>query len=152
MVIIWLNAALSSVDVCKDVGLMIPTLPLNDDEGTKAIVVSTIMEERRDSIQSNPPSSPKQKILTFDKIFFAKVGIKLMQDQISGPGYPIFDFIHSGPYSQKCRMIGHCNKTTRNNDLKLHKAPLLYICSLHTELYCLDRPGKNRLFFVSRKA
>lgn len=44
-----LNAALSSVDVCKDVGLMIPTLPLNDDEGTKAIVVSTIMEETRDS-------------------------------------------------------------------------------------------------------
>ena len=78
--------------------------------------------------------------------------IKLMQDQISGPGYPIFDFQHSGPHPQKCRMIGHCNETTWNIGLKLHKAPLLYICSSYAELYCLDRPGKNRLFFVSRKA
>jgi len=75
-----------------------------------------------------------------------------MQDQISGPGYPIFDFIHSGPHSQKCRMISHCNKTTWNNGLKLQEAPLLYICSSDAELYCLDRPEKNRLFFVSRKA
>jgi len=53
--------------------------------------------------------------------------------------------------SQKCRMIGHCNETTWNIGLKLHKAPLIYICSSYAELYCLDRPGKNRLFFVSRK-
>jgi len=63
-----------------------------------------------------------------------------------------FAMIYSGPHSKKCRMIGHCNKTTWNSGLKLQKAPLLHICSSHAELYCLDRPGKNRLFFVSKKA
>jgi len=75
-----------------------------------------------------------------------------MQDQISGPGYPIFDFNTVALTHKKCRMIGHCIETTWNIGLKLHKAPLLYICSSYAELYCLDRPGKIRLFFVSRKA
>jgi len=64
--------ALSDVDVCKDIGLMIPTLSLLiDDEGTNAIVVSTIMEERRDSstIQFilRPPPSNQEIFLTQSK-------------------------------------------------------------------------------------
>ena len=99
------------------------------------------------SLRHNTPAATKKNCTGKRQIW-----IKLMQDQICGPGYPIFDFQHSGPHSQKCRMIGHCNKTTWNKGLKLHTAPLLYICSSHAELYCLDRPGKIRLFFVSRKA
>ena len=58
-------------------------------------------------------------------------------------------FFHSGPHSKYCRMIGHCNKLNRNIGLKLHKAPLLHICSSYAELYGLDRLGKIRLFFLS---
>ena len=62
-----LNAS-SDVDLCKDVGLRIPTLWLwlNDDEGaTKAIVVSTMMIRRDSStIQFIPPPQ-----LTTAKIF-----------------------------------------------------------------------------------
>ena len=60
---------LSEVDVCnKDVDSMIPTLTLLiDDEGTNAIVVSTIMEESRDSstIQFILPFLPPQKQRSF---------------------------------------------------------------------------------------
>ena len=40
-------------------------------------------------------------------------------------------------------MIGHCNKTTWNNGLKLQKAPLLYICSSHAERLGVDTLLKN---------
>ena len=75
-----------------------------------------------------------------------------MQDQKLGPGIFFMRVYTVALTQQNCRMIGHCNKTTWNIGLKLQKAPLLHICSSHTELYCLDRSGENRLFFISKKA
>jgi len=71
-----------------------------------------------------------------------------VHDQKLGLGYPIFDFLHSGPHSKICRKIGHCNKLNRNSGLKLHKAPLLHICSLYAELYGLDQSEKKIAYFL----
>ena len=57
--------------------------------------------------------------------------------------HPFYESLYSGPHTKKCRMIGHCNKTTWNNGLKLHKAPLLYICSSHAERLGVDTLLKN---------
>ena len=57
--------------------------------------------------------------------------------------HPFYESLYSGPHTKNCRMIGHCNKTTWNNGLKLQKAPLLYICSSHAERLGVDTLLKN---------
>ena len=53
---------------------------------------------------------------------------------------------------KKCRMIGHCNKTTWNTGLKLQKAPLLYICISHAEQQALLKNGNILLCTSTQSA
>ena len=77
-------------------------------------------------------------LLNFKNIFWIPIHSKKPKAHIL-----FYESLYSGPHTKKCRMIGHCNKTTWNTGLKLQKAPLLYICSSHAERLGVDTLLKN---------